>query len=313
MDARRLSFYALVGAALCAAAGCVHEHPAGVGADSVYRDTVRVAKLRTEAGWSIDEKEALDSIPPVMESVCRATPAARAEALSWLDHRIEELGGDPREVWLANDKKLSKVEDLLLATRTRTLLANALSLAPHCPFYLEPREDFRGVHTDNRQFVLYAEGGGRFVVSNLGSRLSVGGVTGARIFAGYGVNHDLTLLAGIEGSASAQFDRGDKTIINNQPRVVTSFGLPIIIRNTGLATVLDVEVAPTLVYTEVDAAFAPGLRLGLGYGAATTRVRGFMPLFSGFVSVEASVRPDGSKLFLVSAGGRGGIDWAPFQ
>jgi hypothetical protein len=313
MDPRRLLLTGLAAATALAGSGCVHEHPAGIGADSVYRDTVRVAKLRTEAGWSIDEKEAQDSIPAVMESVCRATPEARSEALAWLDQRIEALGGDPRAVWLAEGKKLGKVEDLLLATRTRTLLANALTLAPHCPFYLEPREDFRGVHTDNRQFVLYAEGGGRFVVSNLGSRLSVGGVTGARIFAGYGVNHDLTLLLGVEGSASAQFDRGDKTIINNQPRVVTSFGLPIIVRNTGLATILDVEVAPTLVYTEVDDGFAPGLRLGLGYGAATTRVRGFMPLFSGFLSVEASVRPDGTKLFLVSAGGRGGIDWTPFQ
>ena len=62
----------------------------------------------------------------------------------------------------ARGKKLSRVEELLLVSRTRMLLdrANAWAKQGRCPFWLEPTARFPGVHTQDYRFILTIEGGG---------------------------------------------------------------------------------------------------------------------------------------------------------
>ncbi len=294
--------------------GCAHARPASPGANALFRDAVRVAELRTEGGWVVDRVEAEQALPSLLNSYCRAPLAARTEASQFVDAQITEQGGPVEAAWRARGKDLGAVDGLLLLTRTRFLLGEAdKHAAQDCPFYLEPKESYRGVHTDAERYIVYAEAGARGVVSNLGSRFSFGAMTVVRVFGGYGLSNDRTLLIGLEGAASAQLSRGSDTLIDNKPRLLTTFALPVILRNFATTRFFDIELSPTVIYTEVDGGLGPGLRVAAAYGAQTLRLRGFMPMFAGFVSAEANRRPDGTLLYLFSLGGRGGIDWAPFD
>ncbi len=297
-------------AALIFTSACTHLGPQSPTANGLYRDAIRIAELRTESGWLIDRIETDQAMPSLLASYCRAPIEARSASAKFLDDRIVAEGGPVEAAWRARGKDLGEVDELLLLTRTRHLLQVAEeTAAADCPFYLEPSEQFRGVHTDAARVIVYVEGGARAVVSNLGGRFSFGGLTVVRVFGGYGLSNDRTLLIGLEGAASAQLSKGDDTLISSEPKVLTTAALPFIIRNFSTTRFWDLEIAPTLIFTEVDNGIGPGLRVAGAFGAATLRLRGFMPMFAAFASVEANRRPDGNFLYLVSVGGRGGLDW----
>src|SRR6185436_6811358 len=87
---------------------------------ALVRDVKRVVDVRGNVGWFIDESEIQAVLPDVMKSFCQVPVENRRQALAWLDMEIIAQGGpDVAAAWKAHGKKLSEVETLLLATRSR--------------------------------------------------------------------------------------------------------------------------------------------------------------------------------------------------
>src|SRR5213593_821377 len=142
------------------ALGCAPVLPGPSTQRSLVRDVERVVDVRGDVGWFIDESEIQAVLPDVMKSFCQVPLEEREAAVLWLDHRIVDLGGpDVDAAWRTHGKKLSKIEPLLLATRTRMLLARATEWAKQgrCPFWLEPTPRFAGVHTQDHRFIATVE------------------------------------------------------------------------------------------------------------------------------------------------------------
>src|SRR5688572_14035275 len=136
-------------------AGCGPALPWQHAQRSLVRDVERVVDVRGNVGWFIDESEIEAVLPDVMKSFCQVPVDDRQAALAWLDRDIVRLGGpDVVSAWQARGKKLTRVEELLLSTRTRMLLARATEWANQgrCPFWLEPTPRFHGVHTQDYRF-----------------------------------------------------------------------------------------------------------------------------------------------------------------
>jgi len=109
------------------------------GARGLLADLDRIVAGEESEGWFGDD-DAFRSIgPALLESTCRATAEARAEALSILQQRSERAG-DPRVLFALTHEMSEPVAEALNLDRQRRSLELSLSrVAAECPFWLSPK------------------------------------------------------------------------------------------------------------------------------------------------------------------------------
>jgi hypothetical protein len=310
------------------AAGCGPTLPWQPTQRALVRDVERVVDVRGDVGWLVDESEIQAVLPDVMKSLCQTPPYDREAALVWLDRYIGELGGpDVAAAWRAHGRDLGKVEDLLLVSRTRMLLARANEWANQgrCPFWLEPNPRFAGVHTQDHRFILTIEGGGRATQEIALGRVRFGGGGSGRLLVGYGFAERWGLSAGIEMGGGARFTNLQLGEQSEFPQLVGQAAAPVVLRRQfGLTTHAELELGPMAYFDrgsadaatrQVELHFDWGTRLGIAVGGTYLRLhRGFIPKFAVAFTIDYVPAVSGQPgLTQLGLGLRTGLDFSRWR
>jgi hypothetical protein len=318
---------------LCVAAGgglaaCAHPLPPQPAQRALVRDVARVVDVRSGVGWLVDETELEAVLPDTMKSVCQVDAADRVGAMRWLDQEIQAQGGDVAARWRERGRDLGKVDDLLLLTRVRLVLRRADEWAAmgRCPFWLEPRADFPGVHTQGGRFILTLEGGGRAIQEISLGEVKYGGGGSGRLLVGYGLGEAWALSFGIDLGGSARFTNIRLGQQSDLPELVGLGVAPVVLRwQFGLTAHAELEAGPMAYFDsgsadasgKVEAHFDGGIHFGVALGGTYLRLqRGLIPKFAVSLTVDHVPGRDGqAALTQIGIGARTGIDisrWKEF-
>lgn len=270
-------------------------------------DVRRIVRAFEGAGWFHEETVLADIHPILMESVCRSSDAARAEALRVLDVLDSR---DPKELFAAAGRKLTdEVEAALTAQREFVVLEHALQVtAEECPFWVVPELGFSGRQTARNKWALNLESGGLVQLRHDNGKWAAGGGGNGRLLGGRGFGDHWSLLGGGEfggGALLRSSDTGQFTI-NYLPAI------PVVLRYSHLDWLYDLELAPVALFQSHDTRLSYGGRLGVAVGVTVLRSRGFLP-WAGVAVMGEHYVPSGGResTQLLRAGVRVGVRWAP--
>lgn len=274
---------------------------------ALFRDLERQVTVAATTGWRVDRFEVESLVNAAMDSTCRVDALDRRGLLAWLDVEIRRLGGPVEVAYEKRGKRLSAVEDLLVLTRVRKLLARADDLALDCPFWLEPERPFRGRQIGEGRWMLSFGGGGKGTLSLQGDSkdLKFGGA--GRFLFGRMFTDERGLFAGIEAGASAAFPKnamGERDSLELGVDVVT----PIVYRRVLLNAYYEFEVGYLGRATERDwSDFDHGVHAGFAVGARGLRTRFVFPGAALGVSWERTFL-DGADATTIKIGARVAFD-----
>ena len=244
---------------------------------ALFRDLERHVTVAETTGWGTDKLEIELMLDGALDSACRTDPLARRSLRAWLEAELARRGGPVEQAWRTRGKKLSRVEDLLVLTRVKLLLARTEELAGDCPFWLEPERPFRGRQISEGGFLLAGGGGGKGILIAQGDRVDVSFGGAGRLLFGRAFTGGHALLAGAEIGASASFPRdamGERTSLTIGADLVA----PIVYRRTITNTYVEVEAGWLGRTSEQDwSAFDHGIHVGAAFGARALRTRFLFP------------------------------------
>lgn len=308
---RRLAATAAAGLALALALALTAcgrlPAPRDPDAGALFRDLERHVTVAATTGWGTDRLEIEAMLEGALDSACRTDPLARRSLRAWLDAELARRGGPVEQAWRARGKRLSRVEDLLVLTRVKLLLARVEELAGDCPFWLEPERPFRGRQISEGRFLLAFGGGGKGIVVAQGERvdLSFGGA--GRLLFGRAFTGGHTLLAGAEVGASAAFPKdamGERTSLVIGADLVA----PVVYRRTLTNAYVEVEAGWLGRTSEQDwTAFDHGIHVGAALGARALRTRFLFPGAALGISWERTFQ-GGDDVTLLKIGARVAFD-----
>lgn len=301
---------ALVCALVLCASGCV-SWPHDPVERALYIDLTKAVQLSNDTGWVIDRVQLENNSEAAMRSVCQVGPERRQALETWLDQRIRTLGGSAELVYKQHGKDLGAAGDILEVERVRALLKFASERATEdCPFWLEPKSDFRGVQSDAERFVLLADtlGYGSLILERDNAALGGGG--GGRLFAGYGIDPSWMLAIGAEVGGSGAFVKNEM----GKRGIDTTFnaGIPLLLRFTRYSRLFDLEVAPIVRFNPDTDILPPGVRTSVAVGFSTMRSAAFMPYALLWLAYEYHPADNrGPEDHSIHIGTRVGVDWDP--
>ena len=281
--------------------------PVEPSANALYRDLERQVTVAAATGWGVDRLEIDKLLESALDSVCRVDLLTRAQLRVWLDDAIARAGGPVDAAWRARGKQLSRVDDLLVLTRVRMILARAEESALDCPFWLEPEQPFRGRQISDHRWQLSFGGGGKGIASQQGSRVDISAGGSGRALIGRTFGGGDALYAGFDAGASAAFPKnesGERTSLVVGADVV----VPVVYRRTLTNAYVEVEAGWLGRATEQDwNAIDHGVHVGAAFGARTLRTRFLFPGAALGISVERSFVA-GDDLVTVKIGARAAFD-----
>src|SRR5450432_916466 len=124
------------------------------GARGLLADVDRIVAGEESEGWFGDDDAFRSIEQALLESTCRATPDARAAALTTLRAQ-NASAGDPRALFAAAHEMSEPVTEALTIDRQRRALELALSrVDAQCPFWVLPAPGFKGLQSDRQRFTL---------------------------------------------------------------------------------------------------------------------------------------------------------------
>lgn len=298
----RLALLLLVGA-------CAHRAaPADPTARVLFRDLERQVTVNAATGWGIDRLEVEAIMEGTLDSVCRVEPLVRRALLTWLDGELARLGGPVDAAWKKRGKKMSAVDDLLVLTRIRLVLARAEELANECPFWLEPETPFRGRQISERRFQLTFGGGGKGIVVRQGDRVDLSAGGAGRLLFGRTLEGGHGIYAGAELGASASFPKDEVTGERSALVIGADFVVPVVYRHTLTNAYVELEAGYLGRSTEQDwSAMDHGIHLGAALGARALRTRFVFPGVALGVSWERTFL-DGEDVTAIKIGARVAFD-----
>lgn len=279
--------------------------------ESLRYDLEKMVALRDQRGWTIDRIEIEAMLPDALLSVCRVRAVDRDATIAAYDADINALGGPAAARWRAGHRDLGRLRPTITLERARGLLTTAMARADaDCPFHVEPSASFRGRQRDSEGVTFNAEGGGLASVGARNGRLRVGGGGAARLSASFGLGPGWNLRVGPE--------MGGAALVDDQLRpddVTVDFlvALPVALRRTRGAYLMDIELAPVTV--GIPWQQGPqrwGGRVGLLVGVSALRLRELLP-WTGLVVMGEAVAPRMNEgwMWSVRAGVRVGFAWNP--
>ncbi len=252
------------------------------GANGLLADVDRIVAGEESEGWFDDTAALREVAEPMFESMCRASPDARTEALESLRAR-SAAAGDPRALFEASHELNESVKLALNLERQRRSFELSLARANECPFWLAPTPGFKGRQSDRQRLTLSLETAGNVQLRHTLGRYAFGAGGWGRIMPGYGINDRFTLLAGLEfgGGAMVRPNTGaSQFIINYFPAI------PVVLRVHRRTVHYDVEVAPVALFQADNINPSFGFRVGGGIGFSALRRHDFLPWAGVAVSYE---------------------------
>lgn len=278
------------------------------GADGLMVDVERIVDAEERGGWFTDEPRYAAVQPALLESLCRATPAARDEAAARL-RRARAAEGDPRGLFEGAGRKVTAaVERALSAERRDEAFAKARAHEHDCPFWVTPKRDFAGRQTDRKRFTLNLESGGLLQIRETAGTLTYGGGGVIRVLGGRGFG-PVSLLAGGEFAGGAMIVPGQspsRFVVNYFPAV------PVMVRFWSGAWHYDAELAFVSLFQADNGSFSYGGRAGFSLGVMTLRTRNILPWAGAAFAMEHYVASGGRPQADFFRGGlRVGAIWDP--
>jgi hypothetical protein len=277
-------------------------------ARGLVSDIERIVSAQESGSWFVDEGAYREMYEDLMESVCRATPAARQLARAELLRR-SQAAGDPRALYEREGRRRTgAVDDALIEERQLRALDHALGgVNRDCPFWVEPDPEFLGRQTDRNRFTLSIETGGMAQLRQTAGTWTLGGGGTARLLPGYGFGGNISVLGGIE------FGGGAMLRPNTEPTefVINYFpAIPLVLRVHDVAWHYDFELAPVALFQADDGDFSFGGRVGFATGVFALRTRGVLPWVGAAVAYEHYLESGGRpRAHFVRGGLRAGIVW----
>jgi hypothetical protein len=240
------------------------------GADGLRADMERIVSTEEAGGWFLDRTHYDSMHPSVVQSTCRATPAARQLLADRLESEMA-VAGDPRTMFEANGHQTNgAIDHALHLERMHTALVRAN--AEPCPFWITAEAGFLGRQTDRRRITLNAETGGLVAFRWSNDKVTFGAGPSIRILFAQAFDH-VTFLVGPElsGEAMLRADDSSKVVIDYFPAI------PVVVRIRYVNWIYSVETGVMSLLESDDTRLTFGVRAGFGIGFMTLRNRWFIP------------------------------------
>lgn len=276
---------------------------------ALFRDLERQVTVTAAAGWGIDRLEVEELLEPALDSVCRVDRLDRSALRTWIADQISVKGGSAEQAWRERGRDLDRVQDLLVLTRMKMLLARAEEVTDQdCPFWLESGPQFRGRQISHGQWQLSVGGGGKGIAVRQGDRTDLMAGGAGRLLLGRVLANGNALYLGAEIGGSASFPKdssGERsTLVLSADLVV-----PVVARLTFVNSYLEFEAgwlgrSTEQNFTQVD----HGVHVGVSLGARALRTRFFFPGAALGISLER-LFVDGEDLTMVKIGARFALDF----
>jgi hypothetical protein len=279
------------------------------GAHALIADVRRIVAGEESEGWFSDADAFRSMDEHVLQSVCRATPDARARALGGL--RAERArAGDARELHRVAGELTEAVERALTAARELQALERGLArVESECPFWVAPEPAFSGLQSDRRRLTLNLETGGYAQLRETEDDWTFGGGGMGRLLVGWGFDGRTTLLFGPELGGGAMIRPGTSAsqfVINYFPAV------PLVVRHHGLTWHLSTEAAAVALFQADDTRVSFGGRIGGAFGLTALRTRNVLPWAGLAIDYEYYPRGGGrAPAHFIRGGLRFGFPWDP--
>jgi hypothetical protein len=278
-------------------------------AHALTADVRRIVAGEETSGWFSDADAFRSMDEPVLESVCQATPGARALSLASL--RAERArAGDARELYRAAGELTDAVERALTADRKLRALERALArVEKECPFWMAPDRSFAGLQSDRKRVTLSLETSGYVQLRETESDWTYGGGGMGRLLFGWGFDGRTTLLFGPELGGGALIRPGTSAsqfVINYFPAV------PFVLRMHELTWHWNIEAAPVALFQADDTRVSFGGRIGGAFGLTALRTRNVLPWAGLAIDYEYYPRGGGrAPTHFIRGGLRFGFPWDP--
>lgn len=277
----------------------------------LYVDLRQVVASAERLDWVVDRLEVEAIRPEIMRSACFTPQAERKRLRAWLTNEIAAKGG-PSAARFAAGVKASKLEDVQHLERVAMLLDAAEAQAGECPYWIKPTKTFAGVHSDAHRWVLMAETMPSLqILVAKGVDTRIGGAGLGRLLLGRGLNHRLTLSAGVEMGLASVVSQDDQDDLKITPAF--ALGLPVLLRWHDGPLRADVGAALTGRSPAVDFSDPRyGVRWSVGVGVSTLRVLGVQPYVMLWTGHEYQFAGDGDPgQHGIRFGTRVGVNWDP--
>lgn len=293
-----------VGFAATASAGAASE----ASVDALLFDVHRIVAAESDGSWLIDELEQTAIERDVMESVCRATPEVRAQALAQLGQQ-HALAGDAKELYeRAGNRLTSEVESVLALGRQLEALRRGVGAAASCPFWVRPDPSFHGLQSTRKRWIVNFDTGGTAQLRRTQGEWAVGAGGFGRVLGGYTFTR-VSLLAGVEFGGGALVEPNEQPtslVVNYIP------ALPLLLRLHRDRWNVDFEAAGVSLFQASNTSLSYGVRGGVTVGVSALRLRGVLPWVGLAVASEYhfgnSARPEA---WYLRGGLRVGGVWDP--
>jgi hypothetical protein len=272
-------------------------------------DVRRIVAGEEAEGWFSDADAFQSMEEPVLESVCRATPNARARALAGLQ-AARASAGDARELHRAAGELTDAVERALTAERELRALEQGLArVETECPFWVAPEPDFAGLQSDRRRITLNLETSGNAQLRQTEGDWTFGGGGMGRVLVGWGFDGRTTLLFGPEfggGALVRPNTSASQFVIYYFPAV------PLVLRFHQLTWHWELEGAPVALFQADDTRVSFGGRIAGAIGFTTLRQRNVLPWAGLAAAYEYYARGGGrAPAHFIRGGLRFGFSWDP--
>jgi hypothetical protein len=309
MDARVLASWASLASLLVVSSARAEGAADPGGEDGILSDLERIVTAEESSGWFLDATHLTALYPVLLQTVCQATPEARQGALAKVE-AYAAMAGDPRALFARDGRLSTAAERALSQQRQLQLLRLAVDgSARDCPFWIEPRQGFRGRQTYQRRWFLSFESGGLLQLRRTMGGWTYGGGGVGRLLGGYGLHRRLSVLAGAEFAGGAMLRPGGE----KNGFVINYFSaLPVLLRLHGVSWHYDLEGAFVSMFQADNTSFSHGARVGAAVGVSALRTRFFIPWAGAAIAFEHYFEGGGraSQQFL-RAGLRVGAVWGP--
>lgn len=244
------------------------------GARNLLTDLERIVTSTESGGWFLDSEARLSVHPALLESICRASRAARAEALRQIRRRAA-LEGDPRAIFAADGHASSRFARALSVERQHEALEYAESRAEKdCPFWVRSEVGFQSRQTDAGGWSLGVETGGNLQFRHTAGRWTFGGGGLGRVLSSVALSDHLSVLFGAEFGGGAMLRPGKpetEFVINYFPAI------PVVFRIRKVNFRYDIEVGPVALFQADNTRLSYGGRLGTSIGILALRTRNVLP------------------------------------
>ena len=288
--------------------------------EALYRDLSSLVIFHERLDWISDEQSLQNMEGKLLEVICQLEQGQLKELQQSLQEQISTRGR-VEERWReaeraaqrgeAEPPELSDYRQELRVERVLMALERGIAQRARCPFWLNPRGAYKGIHRDAGRFQLILESMGSLQVvrapegwSLKGSQ--IGGSTQGRLLIAHGLSLKTALAIGIELGGASTFPTNQQG--ERELKGLLTGGVPMMLRWWLGGLRFDTEASLLARFPEGGDELL-GFRVSQGVGFSTLRVSGLLPHFMIWTGFESFYPEQQAQITIFRIGTRVGFSW----